>query len=83
MSHLTVTSKGQVTLRKEALQHLGVGPGDKIDYELGPEGRIVLSAKTQGKPISRLFGMLKREGDPKLSIDEINEIIADSWAGRR
>jgi bifunctional DNA-binding transcriptional regulator/antitoxin component of YhaV-PrlF toxin-antitoxin module len=83
MSELTVTSKGQVTLRREALRHLGVRPGDKIDYELGPEGRIVLSAKARGKPISRLFGMLKREGDPKLSIDEVNEIIADSWAGLR
>ena len=30
MSTLTVTSKGQVTLRKDLLTHLGVHPGDKI-----------------------------------------------------
>ena len=27
---LTVTAKGQITLRKEVLRHLGIGPGDKI-----------------------------------------------------
>jgi len=30
MTTLTVTAKGQVTLRKDLLEHLGVGPGDKI-----------------------------------------------------
>jgi len=29
MAMLTVTSRGQVTLRKEYLQHLGVKPGEK------------------------------------------------------
>jgi bifunctional DNA-binding transcriptional regulator/antitoxin component of YhaV-PrlF toxin-antitoxin module len=33
MSTLTVTAKGQVTLRKDILQHLGVHPGDKIAVE--------------------------------------------------
>ncbi len=30
MTTLTVTAKGQVTLRKETLQHLKIGPGDKL-----------------------------------------------------
>jgi hypothetical protein len=30
MSTLTVTAKGQVTLRKDLLNHLGVRPGEKI-----------------------------------------------------
>lgn len=29
MSTLTVTARGQVTLRKEVLQHLGVGSGER------------------------------------------------------
>jgi len=29
MSNLTVTAKGQVTLRKDVLEHLGVHPGEK------------------------------------------------------
>ena len=31
---LTVTAKGQITLRREVLEHLGVRPGDKIDVDL-------------------------------------------------
>lgn len=31
---LTVTTKGQVTLRKEILGHLGVGPGEKVEINL-------------------------------------------------
>ena len=30
MGTLTVTAKGQVTLRKEILKHLGVRPGEKF-----------------------------------------------------
>ena len=30
MSTLTVTAKGQVTLRRDLLEHLGVQPGEKI-----------------------------------------------------
>jgi antitoxin PrlF len=36
---LTVTSKGQVTLRKDMLRHLGVAPGQKIDIEMLPDRR--------------------------------------------
>lgn len=32
MSTLTVTAKGQVTLRKDLLEHLGVHPGEKITW---------------------------------------------------
>ena len=30
MNPLTITAKGQVTLRKDLLKHLGVRPGEKI-----------------------------------------------------
>ncbi len=31
MNTLTITAKGQVTLRKDLLRHLGVEPGEKIE----------------------------------------------------
>ncbi len=83
MSTLTVTAKGQVTLRKDLLAHLGVLPGDKVSIEKLPDGRIeVRAAKPTGK-ISDIFGLLKREDGPVLSIEEMNEITADGWAGKR
>jgi bifunctional DNA-binding transcriptional regulator/antitoxin component of YhaV-PrlF toxin-antitoxin module len=38
MSTLTVTAKGQVTLRKDLLKHLGVNPGEKITVDKLPDG---------------------------------------------
>ena len=44
MSTLTVTAKGQVTLRKDLLKHLGVQPGEKIMVDKLPDGRIEIKA---------------------------------------
>ncbi|MBV8119824.1 MAG: AbrB/MazE/SpoVT family DNA-binding domain-containing protein [Alphaproteobacteria bacterium] len=79
---LTVTAKGQVTLRKEVLRHLGVGPGQKVEVELLPDGRVELRAKNEGS-IEDFFGCAHRPGTKPLTIDEINEIIAEGWAGIR
>lgn len=81
MTTLTVTAKGQVTLRRDLLHHLGVSPGDKITIDKLPNGRIQVAAARTGK-ISDLFGVLKRPGQPTLTIEEMNEVIADGWAGR-
>ena len=81
MSTLTVTAKGQVTLRKDVLEHLGVRPGDRIDVTKLPDGRVEVRAASTGE-ISALFGMLKKEGGPTLTIDEMNEITEQGWSGR-
>lgn len=83
MSTLTVTAKGQVTLRKDVLQHLGVQPGDKITVDKLPDGRIEVKAARPAGAISDVFGMLKKKKRTSLSIEEINEIAARGWAGRR
>jgi AbrB family looped-hinge helix DNA binding protein len=83
MSTLTVTAKGQVTLRKDLLEHLGVQPGEKITVEKLPNGRIEVKAVRPTGKISDAFDFLKRENGPSLSIEEINRIIADGWAGKR
>ena len=33
MTTLTVTARGQVTFRKDVLQHLGIKPGEKIELD--------------------------------------------------
>jgi bifunctional DNA-binding transcriptional regulator/antitoxin component of YhaV-PrlF toxin-antitoxin module len=83
MSLLTITAKGQVTLRKEVLVHLGVQPGDKVSVEKLPSGRIVVSAARRLGRISDAFGFLQRDNGPTLSIDEMNRIAAEGWAGER
>jgi AbrB family looped-hinge helix DNA binding protein len=83
MSTLTVTAKGQVTLRKDLLEHLGVRPGEKITIDKLPDGRIeVRAARPTGK-ISDAFNFLKQENGPLLSVEEMSEIAARGWAGKR
>ena len=83
MSTLTVTAKGQVTLRKDLLQHLGIHPGDKIAVAKLPDGRIEVRAAKPAGSISDVFNLLKGKKRASLSIEEINKIAARGWAGRR
>lgn len=82
MAILTVTAKGQVTLRRELLQHLGVRPGEKIEIDKLPDGRVEVRAARPGAPIAAVFGLLKREGARALSVEEMNDIAAAGWGGR-
>jgi AbrB family looped-hinge helix DNA binding protein len=83
MSILTVTAKGQVTLRKDLLEHLGVHPGEKITVNKLPDGKIEVKAARPTGKISDVFGLLKRKGGPSLTIEEMNKIAARGWAGKR
>ena len=83
MNTLTITAKGQVTLRRDLLKHLGVRPGDKINVDKLPDGRVEVSAAQPRGKISDAFDFLKQAGGPSLSIDEMNEVAAQGWAGKR
>ena len=79
---LVVTAKGQVTLRREVLQHLGVRPGDKLSVDLLNDHRIQLRAKPD-KPASTIFGLLEWTNTKRLTIEEIGEASAAGWTGEQ
>ena len=83
MTTLTVTAKGQVTLKKELLQHLGVEPGLKIEVDRLPGGQLKMSAIRPKGGIDDFIGLLAGKTDKVATIEEMNEAIADGWAGRR
>jgi bifunctional DNA-binding transcriptional regulator/antitoxin component of YhaV-PrlF toxin-antitoxin module len=81
MTTLSVTSRGQVTFRKDVLKHLGIQPGGKIKLELLPDGRAELRADTGGGSWQDLSGLLKNKTDgTRLSIDDMNAAISDAAA---
>jgi bifunctional DNA-binding transcriptional regulator/antitoxin component of YhaV-PrlF toxin-antitoxin module len=81
MTRLTVTARGQVTLRKEILQHLGVAPGDRIDVDLLPGAQVELRAAKRQGSVADLRGYLKRKTNgQRLSIEEIDAAIAAAGA---
>ncbi len=81
MTTLTITAKGQVTLKKELLQHLGVKPGQKIEVDLLPGGKLtIMPAPTTGG-WEKAFGILAGKTDKVATIEEMNEATAKGWAG--
>jgi antitoxin PrlF len=82
-STLKITSKGQVTLRKEVLDQLGVAPGDKVTVELVGPGRVELRRAESRAGLRKFIGALKKPGTRPLSIEEINRIAREGWAGKR
>lgn len=77
---LTITGKGEVTLEPDVLQHLGLQPGETFEVDLLPEATLKVR-RPEAKSWSGLAGMFKGEFPP-LTIEEMNEIIADGWAGK-
>jgi antitoxin PrlF len=75
MATLTVTARGQVTLRKEYLQHLGVKPGDKIELGKTPNGKLTLERARQKGSWDDFIGCLAGKTKVRLTIEEINEGI--------
>lgn len=69
----TLTSKGQTTIPKDIRERLGLKPGDKIDFVVDDDGRVYLVAAT--KDIMALKGLLARPGQPRLTVEEMNESI--------
>jgi hypothetical protein len=70
---------GEITLDEKLLRHLGARAGDRVRLDMMPGGEVRLRV-LKGK-ISDVFGMLKREGQRPISIEEMNEAIAKGWAG--
>jgi bifunctional DNA-binding transcriptional regulator/antitoxin component of YhaV-PrlF toxin-antitoxin module len=80
MSQLTLTSKGQVTLRRNVLKHLGVAPGEKIDVELLPNGRAEIKSARPAGSIDGFIGLLAGKSKTVLTIEEMNKAAAAGWA---
>jgi len=80
MTVLTITAKGQVTLKQDLLKHLGVGPGEKIEADKLPDGRVIVRAVPQDGAIADFLGCLAGRRGPKLALDEITEIATQGWA---
>lgn len=83
MTTLKVTARGQVTFRKEVLQHLGIKPGDKIELDLLPDGRGLLKAAKLPDSIDGFVGLLAGRTRKVATLEEINEASAQAWSGKK
>jgi len=83
MIELSVTAKGQITIRKALLEGLGVRPGEKLQVDVRPDGGLVIPPVRRTGKFSDLVGSLKRPGQPVLTVEQIKDATERAWAGDR
>lgn len=73
MRESTVTSKGQTTLPRDVRAALGLLPGDRVRYVILEDEVRLLKAR----PVSGLAGVLRRPGADPVSLEAMEEAIAE------
>ena len=72
MQESKVTAKGQTTLPRDVRTALGVAAGDTVRY-IVEAGRVYI---LKARHVSELAGLLHRPGQRAVSVDEMNDAIA-------
>lgn len=81
MTTLTVTARGEITFRKDVLRHLGIRPGEKIELDKLPDGRVALRAAKPSGTIDGFLGLLAGKSQKIATLDDVNEAASAGWAG--
>ena len=68
-----MTVKGQTTIPKKIREYLNLHPGDKIDFVVDDDGKVVLEPATCD--VKELEGILHKPGITAVSIEEMNNAI--------
>jgi len=74
-----ITAKGQMTLPKEAREHMGVKPGDRVKIFIRPNGTVVLLPVI---PVKALKGIVKSPHSRPVTLEEMDEAIAEGVVAR-
>jgi len=75
MAVATLTSKGQTTIPKEIRDLLGLEPGDKLDFVIEADGRVILRPAT--RDVRELRGLLRRKGEKPVTLEQMDQAIAE------
>lgn len=81
MPTATISSKGQVTIPKEVRDLLRVDTGDEVDFIVNDRGDVVV--RGVGGDVRELKGFLKRPGQRRLSVEQMNAAIGRAHSRKR
>ena len=81
MPTATLTSKGQVTIPLEVRNRLRLKAGDRIEFEIGPSGEVVVTSKRI--PFEEIQGILRSPGRKAVSVREMDKGIERAVRARR
>jgi antitoxin PrlF len=80
MTAVTMTSRGQITLKMEIRDHLDVKPGQPLEVDLLPGGRVILKASAKPQSSLDFFGAMKNKSQKIVTIEEMHEAIIKGWS---
>jgi antitoxin PrlF len=75
----SVTSKGQITIPKVVRDRLRLQPGDRVEFHIDPDGRVIL--RCRNRDVRSLKGIVRSKRKTLVSIEEMNEAIARGYSG--
>ena len=75
----TITSKGQITIPKEAREHLKVKSGDRVKIFILPDRRVVLLPVL---PVTAIKGIVKSSRRRPPTIEEMDGTVREMAARR-
>ncbi len=76
----TITSKGQVTVPKNIRDQLNITAGTQLDFTLNNDGTI--SVRPLNRTALSIVGILKRPGQKAVTIEQMNDTIAEAASER-
>jgi antitoxin PrlF len=68
----TLTSKGQTTIPSKIRAYLGIHSGDKLEFLIDKDGRVIVTALTSD--VTELKNLLPKP-KRKISIEDMNQAI--------
>ena len=69
----TMSSRGRTVIPKAIREHLGLHPGDVIDFVIAADGGVLVRPVVED--VRRLKGILKRPRRGAVSVQEMNQAL--------
>jgi antitoxin PrlF len=73
MASATLTSKWQMVIPKQVREHLGVQPGDQLDFLIQDDGQVIVRPAVVH--IKELKGILSRTGAKAVTTEHMNRVV--------
>lgn len=73
MPKASLTSKGQLVIPKAIRDHLGLHPGDVLDFDLQDNGDVVIRPAVED--VRHLRGLLQRRRRRPVSLAQMDRVI--------
>ena len=70
-----ITSGGRITIPKAIRDHMGLTPGDKVEFEIIDDRVLMITKVRTDPPLPGRFEALRGIAGPGLSTDEIMTMV--------